>query len=104
MAENKQDTKENINIEIPEDKADGTYSNLAVIAHSSTEFVLDFVNMMPGMPSPKVKARIIIPPIHVKRLMRALGENIERYEASFGTIQDHEQFSFPVPTSGGIQA
>ncbi|HSV77048.1 MAG TPA: DUF3467 domain-containing protein [Bacteroidales bacterium] len=77
-----------INIELGEDVADGVYSNLAIITHSPTEFVIDFVRLMPGVPKAKVKSRIILTPQHAKRLLKALKDNIGKYEAMHGTIQD----------------
>ncbi len=77
-----------LNIELPEDIAEGIYSNLAVIAHSNSEFVIDFLRMMPNVPKAKVKARIVLTPQHAKRLLGALADNIRRYEAQFGTIQE----------------
>ena len=79
-----------LNIELSEEIAEGTYSNLAIINHSSTEFVLDFVRVMPGVPKAKVKSRILLTASHAKRLLRALGENIAKYEATHGEIQDGE--------------
>ena len=64
-----------INIELDEKVAEGTYSNLAIINHSNTEFVLDFISLMPGVPKAKVKSRIILTPQHAKRLLKALNEN-----------------------------
>lgn len=78
-----------LNIEIDEQTALGLYSNLAVVNHSSSEFVLDFVNVMPGMPKAKVRSRIIITPEHAKRLLRALHENISNYELEHGDIKEH---------------
>lgn len=75
-----------INVELPEEIAEGIYSNLAMIAHSNSEFVIDFIRLMPGVPKAKVKARIIVTPDHAKRLLAALKENIEKYEAAFGKI------------------
>ena len=72
-----------INIELSDEMAEGIYSNLAVITHSGTEFVVDFIKMMPGVPKAKVKARIILTPQHAKRLFRAIKENIAKYEAPF---------------------
>ena len=66
-----------INIELDEKVAEGTYSNLAIINHSNTEFVLDFISLMPGVPKAKVKSRIILTPQHAKRLLKALNENIQ---------------------------
>lgn len=79
-----------INIELGEDVADGVYSNLAIITHSPTEFVIDFVRIMPGVPKAKVKSRIILTPQHAKRLLKALKDNIGKYEAMHGIIQDVE--------------
>lgn len=76
-----------INIELKEEVAQGTYSNLAVITHSSSEFVLDFVRVMPGTPKAQVKSRIIITPEHAKRLLHALQENISKYESVHGAIK-----------------
>ena len=75
-----------INVELPEEIAEGIYSNLAMIAHSNSEFVIDFIRLMPGVPKAKVKSRIIVTPDHAKRLLAALKENIEKYEAAFGKI------------------
>ncbi len=77
-----------INIELSEDVAQGIYSNLAIITHSSSEFVLDFVRMMPGVPKAKVQSRIILTPEHAKRLLMALQDNIGKYEAVHGKIKD----------------
>ena len=76
-----------INIELTEEIAQGVYSNLAIISHSSSEFVLDFIRMMPGLPKAKVQSRIIVTPEHTKKLFLALQENIARYEAQYGTIK-----------------
>ena len=77
-----------INIELTEDIADGIYSNLAIITHSNSEFVIDFVRLMPGIPKAKVKSRIIFTPQHAKRLLKALAENISKYESLNGIITD----------------
>ncbi len=79
-----------INIELKEEIAQGTYSNLAVITHSSSEFVLDFVRVMPGIPKAAVKSRIIITPEHAKRLLLALKENIAKFESIHGPIKNVE--------------
>ncbi|NDE11207.1 MAG: DUF3467 domain-containing protein, partial [Chitinophagia bacterium] len=68
-----------LNIEISEEVSEGTYANLAIITHSHAEFVVDFVNVMPGTPKSKVKSRIILTPFHAKRLMKALVENINKF-------------------------
>ena len=86
-----QDKKENnqqINIELSEEMAEGNYSNLAIITHSNAEFVVDFVQIMPGVPKAKVKSRIILTPQHAKRLMKALNDNVSKYEDQHGEIQD----------------
>ena len=77
-----------INIELNEEVAQGVYSNLAVITHSSSEFVVDFVRVMPGIPKAQVKSRIILTPEHAKRLMLALKDNIGKFESVHGPIKD----------------
>jgi len=89
-----------LNIEISEEVAEGTYANLAIITHSHAEFVIDFVNVMPGTPKSKVKSRIIFTPMHAKRFMKAMAENIERYEAAHGMVQDLEQIEIPMNFGG----
>lgn len=84
-----------LNIELPEEVAEGIYSNLAIISHSHSEFVLDYIRMMPNMPKAKVKARIILTPQHAKRLLRALADNVKKFEAQFGKIEDNETGGFP---------
>ena len=87
--------KENqLQIELKEDIAEGTYANLAIIAHSTSEFVLDFVRMMPGVNKAKVKSRIVMTPEHAKRLARALQDNLMRYEAQFGEIRLPERAGY----------
>jgi hypothetical protein len=92
-----------INIEISEEVAEGTYANLAIITHSHAEFVIDFVNVMPGTPKSKVKSRIIFTPQHAKRFMKALIENVNRYESTNGPIKDLEEVQIPM-TFGGPTA
>ena len=89
-----------LNIEISEEISEGQYANLAIITHSHAEFVVDFVNVMPGTPKSKVKSRIILMPMHAKRFMRAMQENIERYESVHGKIQDLEQVEIPLNFGG----
>jgi len=84
--------------------AGGTYSNLAIITHSPTEFVVDFVSMMPGAPKAKVKSRIILTPQHAKRLYKALADNISRYEATYGQIKEVVSDPMPPFTMGGPKA
>jgi len=85
-----------LNIELDEKVADGTYSNLAIINHSVSEFVVDFVNVMPGTPKAKVKSRIILTPLHAKLFMKALAEYVSRFEESHGEIKDYEQPPIPM--------
>lgn len=80
-----------LNIELSEEIAEGVYSNMAIIAHSQSEFVLDFVRLLPNVPSAKVKSRIILTPQHAKRLLGALADNIRRYEQQNGLIKDEGQ-------------
>ncbi len=89
-----------LNIEISEEMAEGTYANLAIITHSNSEFIIDFVSVMPGTPKSKVKSRIIFTPMHAKRFMKAIKENIERFEATNGQIQDMEQVEVPFNFGG----
>jgi hypothetical protein len=102
MAEDKNTPQQNqINIELSEEIAEGIYSNLAMIAHSNSEFVIDFIRLMPGVPKAKVKSRIVITPEHAKRLLSALKDNIQKYEATFGSIkQTNEMPQFPMNFGG----
>jgi hypothetical protein len=75
-----------INIELSEEMAEGIYANLAIITHSNSEFVLDFIRIMPGVPKAKVKSRIVLTPEHAKRLLLALNDNISKYEEQVGSI------------------
>jgi hypothetical protein len=91
-----------LNIELSEEIAEGIYSNLAIITHSNSEFVVDFINIMPGAPKARVKSRIVLTPQHAKRLAKALAENVRKFESVHGTIKDVEaptqlpmQFSGP---------
>ena len=77
MSEEKK--QDGLNIELSEEVAEGTYSNIAIINHSPSEFVVDFIQMMPGVPKAKVKSRIILTPQHAKRLMKALNDNISKF-------------------------
>lgn len=80
-----------ITIELKDEVAGGIYSNLAVITHSNAEFVADFIQMLPGMPKAQVKSRVIMTPVNAKRLMQALYDNVQKYEQTFGPINDVEQ-------------
>lgn len=100
MADNQQAPTNQLNIEITEEVAEGTYANLAIITHSHAEFVIDFVSVMPGTPKSKVKSRIIFTPMHAKRFLKALEDNVNRYEAANGSIQDLEQVEIPLNFGG----
>ena len=90
-----------INVELSEEVAEGVYANLAMIAHSNTEFVVDFIRMMPGVPKAKVKSRIVITPEHAVRLLHALKDNIDKYEDAFGPIKrTQEAPKFPMNFGG----
>ena len=96
MEDQKKPKQNKINIELDEKVAEGIYSNLAIINHSVSEFVVDFVSIMPGTPKSKVKARIILTPQHAKRLLKALNENVNRFEKAHGEIKDYEQPPIPL--------
>jgi hypothetical protein len=91
----KKNAPKQMSIELPEDIADGTYSNLAIISHSNSEFVIDFVRMVPNVPKAKVKSRIILTPQHAKRLMRALIDNVKKFEEQHGVIDEPNMPNFP---------
>lgn len=92
-----------LDIELGEEIAEGTYSNFAIITHSNSEFILDFIRLMPGIPKGRVKSRIILAPQHAKRLMMALGENVMKYEDAFGEIQLDEMSGHGIPLNFGGQ-
>ena len=97
MADDKKKPKQGqINIELDEKVAQGIYSNLAIINHSVSEFVIDYVSIMPGVPKSKVKSRIILTPQHAKRFLKALNENVKRFENAHGGIKDYEQPPIPL--------
>ncbi|MDA9151682.1 DUF3467 domain-containing protein [Schleiferiaceae bacterium] len=89
-----------LQIELSPEMAEGIYSNLAVINHSPSEFVLDFIQLMPGLPKARVKARVILTPQHAKRLIRALEENVQRFESAHGPISETEQPHVPIQFGG----
>lgn len=89
-----------INIEISEEVSEGAYANLAIITHSHAEFVIDFVNVMPGTPKSKVKSRIILTPFHAKRFMKAMIDNVKKFETANGAIQDMEAVEIPFNFGG----
>ena len=85
-----------LNIELDEKVAQGIYSNLAIINHSQSEFVVDFITIMPGVPKSKVKSRIVLTPQHAKRFLKALNDNVKRFENAHGEIKDFEQPTIPL--------
>lgn len=93
---NKGPKKPSLNIELDANVADGIYSNLAIINHSQSEFVVDFVTIMPGVPKSKVKSRIVLTPQHAKRFLKALNENVSRFEKQHGVIKDNNQPQMPI--------
>jgi hypothetical protein len=100
VMDNENQQQNQLNIEISEEIAEGVYANLAIITHSHAEFVIDFVNVMPGTPKSRVKSRIILTPQHAKRFMKALTENVNRFESLNGKIQDLEEVQLPLNFGG----
>ncbi|MDN3668364.1 DUF3467 domain-containing protein [Echinicola jeungdonensis] len=99
----KQKEDQQINVELSDEVAEGIYSNLAMIAHSNSEFVIDFIRLMPGVPKARVKSRIIMTPDHAKRLLNALKDNVEKYEKAFGKIESgNEPPEFPMNFGGTL--
>lgn len=103
---NEQEDGNQISVELSEAMAEGEYVNLAMIAHSQSEFVVDFIKMMPGLPKAKVKSRVILTPDHAYRLLNALKENIAKYEEIYGAISSDDDsqigFQFPMNYRGPI--
>lgn len=96
-----QNIENQLNIELSEEIAEGIYSNLAIITHSNTEFVVDFIRVMPGVPKARVKSRIVLTPEHTKRFLRALEDNLEKFEAINGRIKINEDPpAFPLNFGG----
>ena len=89
-----------LQVEMDDAVAEGVYANLAVMSHSSSEFVIDFLRLMPGVPKAKVKSRIVMTPEHAKRLAYALQDNLRRYEAQFGEINLPERQGYTPPIKG----
>lgn len=87
MNENEHQNQGQFQIDLPQEVAQGEYANFAIITHSSSDFVLDFARVLPGVPKAQVRSRVILAPEHAKRLLQALQENIVRYEQEFGKIQ-----------------
>ena len=101
MMENKKGNAE-IQIELSEEIAQGTYANLAIIAHSSSEFILDFIRLVLGVPKAKVQSRIILTPENAKRLLYALQDNVNRFEDQFGQVKTEHPQGF-IPPIGGVK-
>lgn len=93
--ENQENNNGQLQIELKEEVAQGTYANLAIITHSSSEFIMDFIRVMPGMPKAGVQSRIVLAPEHAKRLLRALEENVGKYERAFGPIRMPDEQPIP---------
>ena len=91
MEKNNPNQNGQLQIELKEEVAQGTYANLAIISHSTSEFILDFVRVMPGLPKANVQSRIVLTPEHAKRLLFALQDNVKKYEANWGVIRMPEQ-------------
>jgi len=90
-----------LDIELNEEVAEGIYSNLAIITHSNSEFVLDFIKVMPGVPKARVKSRIVLTPQHAKRLLAALKDNVAKFEATNGVIKvEGQTAAFPMNFGG----
>jgi len=101
MSEQNQNPENQLNIELSEDIAEGIYSNLAIITHSNSEFIVDFIKVMPGVPKARVKSRIVLTPQHAKRLLAALKDNIGKYEAANGPIKiEGSNVAFPMNFGG----
>ena len=99
MSEEK-NKQQGINIELSEELAEGIYSNLAIITHSSSEFIMDYIRIMPGVPKGKVKSRIVMTPEHAKKLHRALSDNLAKFENAHGKIKESDQ-SASIPLNFG---
>lgn len=91
-----EDQNNQLNIELTDEIAEGNYSNLAIIAHSQSEFVIDYIKILPNVPKAKVKSRIILTPSHAKRFLSALADNIKKYESQFGAIDEQAQQNYPL--------
>jgi hypothetical protein len=83
--------KKQLSLELKPEVAKGSYSNLAIISHSPSEFIIDFATMLPGLQKPEISNRIVMNPEHAKRLLNALADNVNKYESQFGTIELRSQ-------------
>ena len=100
MENQSQNNQNQLNIELSDEIAEGIYSNLAIITHSASEFVIDFIKLMPGVPKAKVKSRVVLTPQHAKRLMKALKDNISKFEAVHGLVKETEMPALPMNFGG----
>ena len=91
MPTEKNNKQGQLNIELSEEMAEGVYSNLAIISHSNSEFVVDFIRLVPNVPKAKVKSRVILTPQHAKRLLHALADNVKKFESQHGVIDEPDQ-------------
>ena len=96
-----EEQQKKLGITLPPDVAEGTYANLALIAHSESEFIIDFIRAMPGIQQPTVKPRVIMTPDNVKKLPAALSENVSNYEQKFGPIKGNKPMEVPFGFGGG---
>ena len=87
MSENNNNNQKQLQIELPQEVAQGEYANFAIITHSSSDFIIDFARVLPGLPKPDIGNRIVMTPEHAKRLLNALMDNVTKYESQFGLIQ-----------------
>lgn len=101
MAEEKKKEKQQLELELPADVAKGVYSNLAMITHSDAEFIIDFLQLLPGLPKAMVRSRIILTPSHAKRLLSALSDNVAKYEKRNGPIGVASEEGGAMPFMGG---
>ena len=105
MSDNKTTPKAGtMEIELSESESMGTYSNLVMITHSPSEFILDFIAVMPGVPKAKVAKRMVLTPDHAKRLAAALTDNVKRYEEEHGVINTREKVEIPMYRGPQAQA
>ncbi len=104
MAENHNPENGQINIELSDEMAEGVYSNFAIISHNQSEFVVDFVRLLPNIPKAKVKSRVILTPQHAKRLLHALADNVKKYEAQFGNVESQDPPFPPINFTPTAQA
>ena len=100
MAEDKKEQK--MDLSISEEVAKGVYSNLAILSHSENEFFVDFASLSPGLPKAVVRSRVIMTPVNAKRLLRALQDNVSKYEEQFGVIKDRPNQIPPFMSGGGL--